>query len=143
MQNGNHNISEILEEHGIRATANRIIVLRALLESDGPLTMSELESGIDSLDKSSIFRALVTFREHHLVHGIDACDEGTKYEVCHSDHEKGDSDEHVHFHCSVCHRTFCFEDVPVPSASFPDGFHVEEVNYVATGICPECRSKHS
>jgi len=134
-------ILSTLEEHGIRATANRILVLKALMESASPLTMSELEEKLDTLDKSSIFRTLTAFREHHLVHAIGTCDEGTKYEACHSCHEEGDSDEHVHFHCSVCHRTFCFEDIPVPQAALPDGFMVEDVNYVANGICPDCRSK--
>lgn len=135
-------MEELLKEHGIRPTANRLLVLKALCEAEGPQTMTELEDRIVSIDKSNIFRALMTFREHHLVHAIDTCDEGTKYEVCHShgDHDEK-SDEHVHFHCSVCHRTFCFEEIAIPVAAFPAGFEITDINYVATGICPECAKK--
>lgn len=134
-------INDILESHGVRVTPNRILVLRALVDSANPLTMSELEDCIGTMDKSSIFRALVVFREHHLVHCIEACDEGTRYEVCRSEDCEEDTDEHVHFHCTICHRTFCFEDIPVPSVVLPEGFRRESANYVVSGICPECRGK--
>lgn len=135
------NLTTLLEAHGLRVTANRILVLKALNEFSGPATMTDLETEIASMDKSSIFRTLVSFREHHLVHTIETCGEGTKYEICHSSHDEGESDEHVHFHCSVCHRTYCFEDIPIPPAPLPEGFEAEEVNYVVSGICPDCRNR--
>lgn len=134
-------IVSVLEGHGIKVTANRVLVLKALMEAGIPMTMSQLEDYIGSLDKSSIFRALVCFREHHLVHSLEVCDEGSKYELCHSDNADGDSDEHVHFHCSVCHRTFCFEEIPIPYVAFPEGFQIDGVNYIASGICPDCLAR--
>lgn len=131
-------MEELLKSHGIRPTSNRILVLKALMDAEGPLTMTELEDKLGTVDKSNVFRALVLFREQHLVHTIEACDEGTLYEVCHSDHEE-ENDEHIHFHCSVCHKTYCFEETAIPVAAFPAGFEVTGINYVATGICPDCR----
>ena len=58
-------ITALMKEHGIRPTANRIIVAKALAEECRPLTMSELEDRIGSIDKSGIFRALTIFNENH------------------------------------------------------------------------------
>lgn len=133
-------IESLLEEHGIKPTANRLLVLKALAECDRPVTMAELEERIDSIDKSGIFRTLTVFKENHLLHQIDDGCEGVRYELCHA-HGDIDDDRHVHFHCEVCHRTFCMEDTPVPSVKFPEGYHVDSVNYMAKGICPECARK--
>ena len=133
-------LENILQEHGIKATANRLLVLKALAESHRPVTMAELEDKIDSIDKSGIFRTLMIFKESHLLHQIDDGCEGVRYELCHA-HGDVDDDRHVHFHCEVCHRTYCLEDTPIPVVTYPDGFQVETVNYMAKGICPECAKK--
>ena len=84
--------------------------------------------------------SLTLFKENHLLHQIDDGCEGVRYELCHA-HGEIDDDRHVHFHCEVCHRTFCLEDLPVPQVDYPEGFRVETVNYMAKGICPECSKK--
>ena len=53
--------TDILIAHGIRPTANRILVVRALLAADRPMSLTELEHKILTLDKSGIFRALTIF----------------------------------------------------------------------------------
>lgn len=133
-------LERLLKEHGIKPTANRLLVLKALAGSDRPVTMAEIEDRIDSIDKSGIFRTLTLFRENHLLHLIDDGCEGVRYELCRAKGET-DDDRHVHFHCEVCHRTFCFEEIPVPQVKYPDGFLTESVNYMAKGICPECAIK--
>ena len=133
-------LEQILSEHGVKATANRLLVLKALAESQRPLTMAELEDKIDSIDKSGIFRTLTLFNEHYLLHQIDDGCEGVRYELCHATGEV-DDDRHVHFHCEACHRTFCFEDIPVPAIDLPDGFIAETANFMIKGICPECAGK--
>ena len=64
----------LLEEHDIKPTANRIVVVRALCASMLPQSLAELEHKIATIDKSNIFRALTLFREHHLVHAIEGND---------------------------------------------------------------------
>lgn len=70
-------IEEILQGHGIKPTSNRIVVLRELTSAERPMSLTELEYKILSIDKSGIFRALSVFKEHHLVHvledGGEAC----------------------------------------------------------------------
>ena len=130
-----------MESHGIRPTANRLRVADALARAHRPMTLSELETELETIDKSNIFRALNLFRDKHFVHTIEDGCEGSRYELCHSMHEEEDDDMHVHFHCKKCHRTFCLEDIPGPRIVLPEGYSPESVNYVVKGTCPACAGK--
>jgi len=133
---------QIMTEHGIRPTANRILILKELLASTMPLSMSELETALETIDKSIISRTLATFKESHLIHVLEDGSESIRYEACHRhDDAEDDDDSHVHFHCEVCGRTFCFEDVLIPHVDYPEGFDVHFINYMAKGICPDCQKK--
>ena len=61
---------ELLEKHGVKSTANRIMIVKALAEEENPKSVKELEDKLVLIDKSNIFRALTIFRKHHLVHTI-------------------------------------------------------------------------
>lgn len=132
---------ELLEQHGIRPTANRIIVAKALAAAGRSMTLSELEYSILSIDKSGIFRALTLFREHRLVHVIEGGGEGVHYELCHSHHHDEDDDQHVHFYCERCQRTFCIDQVPMPSVVLPEGYVSWSSNYLIKGLCPDCKDR--
>ena len=65
-----------------------------------------------------------------------------RYELCCSNaDDEEDSDLHAHFFCERCHRTFCLDNTPIPPIDLPEGFVMTSVNYMAKGICPECRKK--
>ena len=129
----------LLTEHDIKPTANRIVVVKTLADAERPLSLSELEYQILSIDKSGVFRALTLFREHHLVHVIEDGGDGVRYELCHSHHgHDDDDDQHVHFYCERCHRTFCLHDMPIPTIILPDGYQLQSINYMAKGLCPDC-----
>jgi Fur family ferric uptake transcriptional regulator len=131
-------ITALMQEHDIRPTANRIIVAKALAEESRPLTMTELDDRIGSIDKSGIFRTLTLFKEQHLVHVLED-GEGVRYELCHSHDHSIDNDMHVHFHCEHCGQTICLEDLPIPEVTLPDGYEMQSANFVLKGICPKCR----
>lgn len=130
----------LLVAHDIKPTANRIVVAKTLAAAERPMSLSELEYKILSIDKSSVFRVLTLFREHHLVHVIEDGGDGVRYELCHShDGHAEDDDQHVHFYCERCHRTFCLHDTPIPTVSLPEGYRLTSINYMVKGLCPECR----
>ncbi len=129
---------ELMTSHGVKPTANRIIVARTLGTSFRPLSMQELEAKIISLDKSSIFRALCVFKKKHLVHVIDDGSGGQRYELCSSKDEGGDMDAHPHFYCEHCNRTFCLDNEPMPGVTLPEGYAMRTVSLLVKGICPEC-----
>ncbi|MBO7427205.1 MAG: transcriptional repressor [Paludibacteraceae bacterium] len=131
---------EILSIKGVKPTANRVLVLRTLLNTERPVSLSELEDELPYMDKSSIFRTLTLFKEHHVTHEID---DGTtlKYEACHSEHECSVSDMHTHFHCEICQQTFCLHDIQIPTVQLPEGYETHAINYMIKGICPQCAEK--
>ena len=72
---------QLLLEHSIKPTANRIVVVKTLADAENPMSLTELEYKILSIDKSGVFRALTLFREHHLVHVIEDGGDGVRYEL--------------------------------------------------------------
>ena len=131
-------IEELLEHHGIKPTANRIVVARTLAGALSPLSLAELERKLLTIDKSGIFRTLTLFREQHLVHVIEGGSEGVKYELCHSHDEQYDEDQHPHFVCERCQQTFCLDTQPVPQVLLPPGFQAHSANLIIKGLCPDC-----
>ena len=135
-------IEALLIAHDIKPTANRIVVVKALAAAERPMSLSELEYKILSIDKSGVFRALTLFREHHLVHVLEDGGDGVRYELClsHDDHQE-DDDQHVHFYCEQCHRTFCLPATPIPPVPLPEGYLMQSINYMVKGLCPECSKR--
>ena len=128
----------LLIAHDIKPTANRIVVAKTLAAAERPMSLSELEYKILSIDKSGVFRALTLFREHHLVHTIEDGSGALRYELCHGHGGEDDDDLHVHFFCENCHRTFCLDGVSVPQVGVPPGFVATSASHIVKGICPEC-----
>ena len=130
---------EILLEHGIRPTANRLLLVKVLSKAEHPLTMKELEDLVDTIDKSNIFMTLSLFRDQHLVHVLQDGADAVRYELCHSHEEDHDDDLHAHFYCERCRQTFCLNDIPVPQVDLPKGYRLNTINYLIKGICPNCQ----
>jgi Fur family ferric uptake transcriptional regulator len=131
-------LEELFAQHGVKLTANRLLIAQALEEAGRPLSMTELEDRLETIDKSNVFRALTAFRDAHLVHVLEDTGDGVRYELCLSHHDDEDDDVHVHFYCTQCRRTYCLHDIPVPPVRIPDGYEPQGVSYLVKGICPEC-----
>lgn len=134
-------IEGLLERHGIKLTANRILIAKIMSTLDYPISMKELETMLLTMDKSSIFRTLSLFKSHHLVHQMEDGNDIVRYELCHSHSEEEDEDIHVHFYCEHCHRTFCLNEISVPQVNLPIGYRQTAVNYMIKGICPDCSQR--
>lgn len=127
----------MLQERSIKPTANRLLIVRTMVNAGRPLSMAEIESDAKTIDKSIISRTLSLFRDKHLVHAVEAGGDSVRYELCRSHFDDEHDDMHVHFYCERCHRTFCL-DSPVPSVEVPEGYQVTSVNYMIKGVCPKC-----
>ena len=132
-------LEELFAKHGVKPTANRLLIARALQQAGRPLSMTELEAQLETIDKSNVFRALTAFKDAHLVHVLEDTGDGVRYELCHSHHQDDDDDIHVHFYCTRCHRTYCLHDTPVPPITVPEGYEPKSVSYLIKGVCPDCR----
>lgn len=131
-------LTEYLAAYDVKPTANRLLVLGALADASEPVSLADIETELDTVDKASIFRVLELFAAKYLVHVIDDGSRSAKYELCHSDPHHGHDDEHVHFVCDRCHKVMCLDDIAVPHVALPPGYGARAVNYIIKGICPKC-----
>jgi len=130
-----------LNLRGIKPTATRIIILREMFRGDETVSLPQLERLLPTVDKSTISRTLSAFLLHKLIHVVDDGSGSLKYNVCADDCDCGVEDEHTHFYCEQCHRTFCLKRIQVPVVQLPEGFELSSINYVIKGLCPECKEK--
>ena len=130
---------QVLEQAGIRLTANRLLIWREIRHNFGDaFSLADLEARLPTFDRSTIFRTLTLLTEAHLLHDIDDGTGMQKYCVCEHDdtrHCLG----HVHLTCRLCHHTYCLPNVVIPSVPLPEGFTPEETEYVVKGVCHRCR----
>ena len=132
-----------LEAKGIKPTANRILVLKTLASEQHPQSLSSLEHKMLTMDKSSIFRVLTLFLEHDVVHAFEDGRGVLNYELCEEEGKCDHHDGHIHFYCETCQRSFCLDDIHIPSFELPEGFCPHSVSFVIKGECPECKRKKS
>lgn len=132
-------VEKILQDCGVSPTPVRKLVYKCLIDADRPLSLADIETLLDSVDKSTISRTLLTFKKNMLLHAFNDGSGSTKYEVCkdHADHDT-DSDRHVHFRCEKCGTTICFTSIPVPKVDLPPDFLVKDINYLVSGLCNNC-----
>lgn len=133
--------AERLEKKGVKPTAVRILVLKAMMEASCAVSLIELETMLATVDRSTIFRTLNLFLAHHLVHDIEDGSGSLKYEVCPDEDTCSVDDMHTHFYCEVCHRTFCFRSIHIPVIDLPEGFRLNSINYMVKGVCRECAAR--
>ena len=136
------NDEEVLRQAGVRLTAVRLLVWRNIRHGfSDAFSLADLESKLPTVDRSTLFRTLTILADAHLLHETDDGSGSQKYCVCHLDdtrHCLG----HVRLTCLGCHRTFCLTNVHIPSVPLPEGFDVEETEYVVKGYCPNCQRRH-
>lgn len=126
-----------LTEHGVKPTAVRLLVWKKAQEQTETFSLNDMEQWMPHMDRSSIFRALRLFTEHHMLHEINDGSGHQKYCVCRCDNDSHLN--HVHFTCTQCGKTYCLEDYSIPVVQLPEGFQTQEAEYIIKGICPKCK----
>lgn len=134
-------LENILTTNGIKITPNRILVLEALINSDHPVNLADMEVLLAPMDRASIFRVLELFADKEIVHVIEDGSRSIKYEVCKGEGHHHASDQHAHFYCEKCGATICLDDVHIPEMTLPKHLRVKSVNLMFKGICQNCEDK--
>jgi Fur family ferric uptake transcriptional regulator len=135
------NDEQTLRNAGIRITAVRLMIWKQIRhEMEGVFSLYDMEEALPTVDRSTLFRTLTILNDAHLLHNVDDGSGVQKYCVCHHDdtrHCMG----HVHLTCRICHNTYCLTNTSIPQVPLPEGFHVEETEYIVKGICSRCAQK--
>ena len=123
----------------IKPTAMRILVLKALMQQDHAVSLHDMELLFDRADRSTLFRTLKTFEDHHLIHRIEDGTGSVKYALCSDNCDCGPESFHIHFHCRKCGNTYCMPtDNAIQKVNFFPHFKTEQVNIILKGICDKC-----
>ena len=136
-------VIQLLQRHGLRNTAPRRTVLGLFLEKDYALAHHNIEELTgQSLDRVTVYRTLKSFVDHGILHEILDDEMKTKYNLCSDEctpeHHR---DDHLHFKCERCQRTYCLDESALPPLRLPSGYEVKDVQVLVTGVCARCGKK--
>jgi len=93
-----NNSRKILADHKVSITNPRIIVLEALLELKGPITVDDLLAQLkNKVAKSTLYRVLNDLKDINILHEFSTPDSQTVVELILEDHS-----HHHHLFCSDC-----------------------------------------
>jgi Fur family ferric uptake transcriptional regulator len=120
-----------------RNTPSKEAVLAVLATSGKAMSQDAIEKKIKlAVDRATIYRILNRFCEDGILHKIVAENGKQYFALCVRCDEKELTDNHFHFRCTQCETITC---LPIPvHFSLPQGYQVENVNCVLTGVCKEC-----
>jgi Fur family transcriptional regulator, ferric uptake regulator len=131
---------EILKRNHLSVTDIRKDILRLLLQKNTGLSHRDFEQGLSvDVDRTTIYRTLQTFSEKGIIHTIPTSGDTIQYALCKdSCSEDSHIDNHAHFSCEKCGKTYCLDSVTIPEVKTPRGFKVKQRDLVMTGICKSC-----
>lgn len=131
--------AELLKEHGIQVTAQRLAVMRAVSRQPH-CTADDIEeivrSEIGAISRQAVYDALGTLSDKGLIRRIQPARSPARYE------DRID-DNHHHLVCRACGNTVDVDcsvgQRPCLHPSDDHGFTLEEAEVVYWGYCPDCR----
>ena len=132
--------AELLREHGVRVTAQRLAVMRAV--SEGPHgtahDVAELvRSEIGAISLQAVYDTLGVLVEKGILRRIQPAGSPARYE------DRTGDDHHHHLVCRVCGRMVDVPsgpDVAPHAAPVADGdFEIDEAEVIYWGQCSACR----
>lgn len=133
---------ELMQDAGIKITPIRTMVIRSISSFSSPVSAQQIEDNLETVDRSSITRALALFVKRGLLHVVEDGSGSSKYELCHNPASHGSIVHmHPHFHCKECGKTECLESTPIPDMKLPEGYMSESANFVIKGLCARCAGK--
>jgi Fur family ferric uptake transcriptional regulator len=133
--------ADLLRQHGIQVTAQRLAVLRAVaaephVTADGVAAAVRAEIGAISLQ--SVYDALGLLVTEGLIRRIQPAGSPARF-------EDRVGDNHHHLICRVCGRLVDVDCVvgsaPCLTAKDDGGYEIEEAEVAYWGRCPKCRGR--
>jgi len=132
-------VDQLLRQHGVQVTAQRIAVLRAV--SDRPHAtaddlIDDVRVDIGAISRQAVYDALGILVDKQLVRRIEPAGSAARY-------EDRAGDNHHHLICRSCRVMFDIDCAvgytPCLTAADDHGFEIDEAEVVYWGRCPTCR----
>jgi Fur family ferric uptake transcriptional regulator len=122
----------------MRKTIAKTKILELISQSKTNLSHSDIQSQLPEglCDRVTIYRVLDRLLQEGLIHKVVNIDGVINYAICKScdvEHKHN----HAHFSCEKCKSVTCLDDI-VPVFDLPEGYHINQLNFVISGLCANC-----
>ena len=130
--------ADLLREHGVPVTAQRLAVLRAVSgrpHGTADALADDVRQDIGTISKQAVYDALGLLAEKGLIRRIQPAKSPALY-------EDRVGDNHHHLICRACGKAVDVDcavgEMPCLTASDDCGFKIDEAEVIYWGTCPEC-----
>lgn len=134
---------ELLREHGVPVTAQRLAVLRAVSSrphGTADAIAKEVRAEIGVISRQAVYDALGILSEKGLIRRIQPAGSPARY-------EDRVGDNHHHLICRNCGETVDVDcavgEMPCLTAADDSGYQIDEAEVIYWGTCPECLASTS
>ena len=133
------NPADLLREHGVPITAQRLAVLRAVSSrphGTADAIAEDVRAEIGAISRQAVYDALGMLAKKGLIRRIQPA--GSPAAL----YEDRVGDNHHHVICRSCGKTADVDcaigEAPCLSASDNSGFQIDEAEVIYWGTCPDC-----
>jgi Fur family transcriptional regulator, stress-responsive regulator len=130
--------ANLLREHGVQVTAQRLAVLRAVSRRPhctADDVAEDVRAEIGAISRQAVYDALGMLVEKGLVRRIQPARSPARY-------EDRVGDNHHHLICRTCGKTVDVDcavgETPCLTAAADAGYQIDEAEVIYWGTCPEC-----
>lgn len=133
-------VEQLLREHGVQVTAQRLAVMRAVSaqpHATADQLAKSVRSVIGSISRQAVYDTLSVLVDKELIRRIQPAGSAARYE------DRID-DNHHHLICRDCGTTVDIDCAvgsrPCLTADDAHGFDIDEAEVTYWGLCPKCQS---
>jgi len=132
--------SELLRQHGLQVTAQRLAVLRAASRRPHRTAdeiAEEARADIGAISRQAVYDTLGILVEKGVIRRIQPAQSPALY-------EDRVGDNHHHVICRMCGKTVdveCLGESHCSTAADSTGFQIDEAEVIYWGTCPDCLAK--
>ncbi len=133
------NHMDLLRQHGLQVTAQRLAVLRAVSErphGTADEVATAVRAGIGVISRQAVYDALGVLAENGLIRRLQPAGSPARY-------EDRVGDNHHHLICRRCGRMVDVDcavgAAPCLTAAADSGYEIDEAEVTYWGVCPDCR----
>ena len=132
--------ADLLRQHGLQVTAQRLAVLRAVsgrAHSTADDIAEVVRAEIGAISRQAVYDALGILADKGLIRRIQPAGSAARY-------EGRVGDNHHHVVCSTCGRMVDVDcavgATPCLTAADDSGYEIDEAEVIFWGRCPTCRA---
>jgi Fe2+ or Zn2+ uptake regulation protein len=130
--------TDLLRQHGLPVTAQRLAVLRAVMgrpHATADDIAGQVRAEIGTISRQAVYNTVTLLAEKGLIRRIQPAGSPARY-------EDRTGDNHHHLVCRSCGKTVDVDcavgHTPCLTASDNSGFAIDEAEVVYWGTCPTC-----